>query len=64
MIVYVFIQSCFTCDYEHYTVLSMIMTIIVAGFFKENVRYPIWTCRVLISLILGTRFSILPESGP
>jgi len=29
------------------------------GFFKENVRYPIWTCRDPISLILGTRFSIL-----
>jgi len=25
------------------------------GFFKENVRYPAWTCRDPISLILGTR---------
>jgi len=24
-------------------------------FFKENVRYPVWTCRDPISLILGTR---------
>jgi len=29
------------------------------SFFKENVRYPVWTCRDQISLILGTRFSIL-----
>jgi len=28
-------------------------------FFKENVRYPVWTCRDPISLILWTRFSIL-----
>jgi len=24
------------------------------GFFKENVRYPVWICREPISLILGT----------
>jgi len=24
-------------------------------FLKENVRYPVWTCRDPISLILGTR---------
>jgi len=24
-------------------------------FFKENVRYPVWSCRDPISLILGTR---------
>ena len=24
-------------------------------FFKENVRYPVWSCRNRISLILGTR---------
>jgi len=31
-----------------------------AGFFsKENLRYPIWTCRDPISLILGTRFSLI-----
>ena len=28
----------------------------VQGFFKENVRYPAWTCRDPISLILGTPF--------
>jgi len=28
------------------------------AFFKENVRYPVWTCRDLISLIPETRFSI------
>ena len=31
-------------------------------FFKENVRYPIWTCRDPISLILGTRFSLILET--
>ena len=29
------------------------------GFFKENIRHPVWTCGDPISLILGTRFSIL-----
>jgi len=29
------------------------------SFFKENVRYPIWTSRDPISLILGTRFSLI-----
>jgi len=29
------------------------------GFFKENVRYPVRTCRDPISLILGTRFSLI-----
>jgi len=29
----------------------------VCSFFKENVRYPVRTCRVPISWILGTRFS-------
>ena len=28
-------------------------------FFKENVRYAEWTCRDPISLILGTRFSLI-----
>jgi len=28
-------------------------------FFKEKVRYPVWTCRDPIYLILGTRFEIL-----
>ena len=28
-------------------------------FFKKNIRYPIWTCRGPISLILGTRFSLI-----
>jgi len=23
-------------------------------FFKENIKYPVWTCRDPISLILGT----------
>jgi len=29
------------------------------GFFKENVRYPVWTFTDPISLILGTRFSLI-----
>jgi len=28
-------------------------------FFKENIRYPVWICRDPISLILGTRFSLI-----
>jgi len=28
-------------------------------FFKENVRYPVWTCRDPISLILETQFSLI-----
>jgi len=27
--------------------------------FKENVRYPIWICKDPISVILGTRFSLI-----
>jgi len=27
--------------------------------FKENTRYPVWTCRDPTSLILGTRFSLI-----
>jgi len=28
---------------------------IISVFFKENVRYPVWTCRDPISVILGAR---------
>ena len=28
-------------------------------FLKKNVRYPIWTCKDPISLMLGTRFSLI-----
>ena len=40
--------------------LKMKKTVIVylllyISFFKENVRYPVWTCRDPISLILGIR---------
>jgi len=31
----------------------------VQGFFKENVRYPVWTCR---DSILGTRFYLILET--
>jgi len=27
----------------------------LSGFLNENVRYPVWTCRDPISLILGIR---------
>jgi len=30
-------------------------------FFKENFRYPVWTCRDPISLILGTRIGSLKQ---
>ena len=42
----------------YYSVLSS-SSLVYAGFFKENVRYPVWICRVPISLILGTRFSLI-----
>jgi len=29
------------------------------GFFKENVRNPVWICRDPVSLILGIRFSLI-----
>ena len=28
-------------------------------FLKENVKYPVWTCRYPISMILGARFSLI-----
>jgi len=37
----------------------MVMLYYISFFFKENVRYLVWTSRDLTSLILGTRFSIL-----
>jgi len=33
----------------------------ITVFFKENVRYAVWTCRDLISLILVTRFGSLKQ---
>jgi len=30
-----------------------------SGFFKENVGYPVWTCRDPISMILATRLSLI-----
>jgi len=32
---------------------------VMQRFFKENVRYPVWTCRDPISLILRTRFFLI-----
>jgi len=49
-----FIASNFLCN-NPVTLFS-----VVAGFFfKENVRYPVWTCRDPVCLILGTRFSLV-----
>jgi len=33
---------------------TLITQIMNPGFFKENVRYPVWICWDPISLILGT----------
>jgi len=33
--------------------------ILISRFFKENVRYPVWTCRDQISLILETQIGSL-----
>jgi len=38
---------------------SFLFAKFLAGFFKENVRYPVWICRDPISLILGTRIGSL-----
>jgi len=35
---------------------------ILASFFKENVRYLVWTYRDVISLILGTRFPLILQT--
>jgi len=35
---------------------QLVIKIIIS---KENVRYPVWTCRDPIFLILGTQFSLI-----
>jgi len=40
-------------------VLIFLFDTMTQGFFKENVRNPVWTSRDPISLILGTRFSLI-----
>jgi len=35
--------------------MVIVYLLLYISFFKENVRYPVWTCRDPISLILGTR---------
>jgi len=37
----------------------LIIYVLYQVFFKENVRYQEWICRDPISLILGTRFSLI-----
>jgi len=43
------------CYYKVPLIAPLLM--VYAVFFKENVRYPPWSYRDPISLILGTRFS-------
>ena len=38
---------------------TIVRAYFATGFFKENIRYPVRTCRDPISLILGTRFSMI-----
>ena len=50
---------------DHISLSSKILRNIGTGFFfKENVRYPVWTCRDPISLILGTDDYFLWFQGP
>jgi len=42
----------------HYNI-NQFNYLLMQVFFKENVRYLVWTCRDPISLILGTRFSLI-----
>jgi len=39
--------------------LGKVCWVKIKVFFKETVRYPIWTCRDPICLILGTQFSLI-----
>jgi len=38
---------------------TIVRAYFATGFFKENIKYPVWTCRDPISLILGTRLSMI-----
>ena len=38
---------------------GIVVNTIAQVFFKENVRYLVWTCKDLTSLILGIRFSLI-----
>jgi len=38
---------------------SRLLAVTLQVFLKENVRYPVWTCRDPISLILGARFYLI-----
>jgi len=40
-------------------IFDNVKILIMPVFFKENVAYPVWTCRDPISLILGIRFSLI-----
>jgi len=52
---------CYVCFYPSALCrLSVFVLYALSRIFaKEIVRYPVWTCGLPISLILGTRFSIL-----
>jgi len=45
--------KCVVCSYFHKILHSF------QFFFKENVRHPVWTCWYPISLIIGTRVSLI-----
>jgi len=38
---------------------TLFFLLLISFFLKENVRFLVWTCRDPISLILGTRFSLI-----
>jgi len=50
---------CCACFYQSALCRLCAFVLYSRVFAEGNVRYPVWTCRVSISLILGTRFSIL-----
>jgi len=51
------------CVANVHTVWDCVVNVhVVQVFFKENIRYPVWTCRDPIFQILGIRFSLIPET--
>jgi len=46
-------------DSFFYIYSAIVDSLVIAVFFKENVRNSIWICRDPISLILGTRFYLI-----
>ena len=52
-------QSVCQQDTYSYTSQGQYIYVWIQVFFKENVRYPVWTCMDPISRILETRFSLI-----